>query len=100
MFPCSHGNISFLQNEKELRKSKDSYLHKGRFLYSYILLRFRNTLPLTPLGATPSGECTHTGASPTTKSRSLSQNLISWGSENKLKVSESKFNILGLNVAT
>jgi len=24
MFPCSHGNISFLRNEKEVRQSKES----------------------------------------------------------------------------
>jgi hypothetical protein len=33
MFPCSHGNISFLQIGKEARKSKDSCLCKGRFPY-------------------------------------------------------------------
>jgi hypothetical protein len=68
--------------------------------YSCILLRFRNTLVPTPLGATRQGECTRSGASPTIESRSVSQNLISWGLEYKLKVSESKFNILGLNIAT
>jgi hypothetical protein len=40
MFPCSHGNISFLGNEKEAGKSKESCLHKGRFLYLCVPLRF------------------------------------------------------------
>jgi hypothetical protein len=51
---CSHGNISFPQNVKEVRKSKESCLLQGRFLYLCILLRFGNTLalgshPLVPL---------------------------------------------------
>jgi len=46
MFPCSHGNISFPQNGKEVRKSKESCLLKARFLYLCILLRFGNTLAL------------------------------------------------------
>jgi hypothetical protein len=56
MFPHSHGNISFLPNEKKVRKYKESYLSKGRF---------RNTLRLTPLSAPPLGEHTHTRTSPT-----------------------------------
>ncbi len=46
MFPCSHGNICCPQNGKEVRKSKESCLVKGRFLYLCILLRFGNTLAL------------------------------------------------------
>jgi hypothetical protein len=60
MFPRSHGNISFPQHGKDLKKSKESYLLKGRFLYLCILLRFGNTFGLTTLGAPPSGERTGT----------------------------------------
>jgi hypothetical protein len=56
-FICSHGNISFLWNEKEVRKSKESCLGKGRFLYWCILLRFGNILKLMPKGAPSFGEC-------------------------------------------
>jgi hypothetical protein len=42
MFPCSHENISFLQNGKEARK--ESCLHKWRLQYSCILLMLGNTL--------------------------------------------------------
>jgi len=66
MFPCSHGNISFLRNEKEGRKSKESCLHKGRFLYVSVPLRFPNSLKLTASSAPPSEESTHMGTSPTT----------------------------------
>jgi hypothetical protein len=31
MFPCSHENIFFLRIDKEVRKSKESCLHKGEF---------------------------------------------------------------------
>ncbi len=41
MFPQKY---FFLQNKKEKRKSKESYLHQGRFLNSCVLLRFGNTL--------------------------------------------------------
>jgi hypothetical protein len=34
MFPHSHGNISFLPNEKKVRKYKESCLSKGRFMCS------------------------------------------------------------------
>jgi hypothetical protein len=66
MFPCSHGNISFLGNEKEAGKSKQSCLHKGRFLYLCVPLSFPNSPRLPPLSAPPSGERTHMGTSPTT----------------------------------
>jgi len=68
MFPCSHGNISFLQNEKEARKLKESCFCKGRFQYLCILLRFGNTLGLRALSAAPLGDHTHIGTSPTTSS--------------------------------
>jgi hypothetical protein len=67
---CSHilnGNISFLRNGKEARKSKESPLCKGRFLNSCILLRFGKTLGLMLSSAFPSGEHAHIGTSPTTK---------------------------------
>jgi hypothetical protein len=66
MFPCSHGNISFLQNGKEVRKLKESCLHTGRFPYLCVLLRFGNTLRLTPLGDPPSWERTGARTSPPT----------------------------------
>jgi hypothetical protein len=37
---------SFLQNGKEVKKSQESYLCKGRFPYECVLLRFGNTLGL------------------------------------------------------
>ncbi len=47
---CSH-----VPMEKEARKSKESYLHKGRFLlYSCILLRFGNSLSRPSLRRTHS----------------------------------------------
>ncbi len=54
-FICSHVCM-----EKEVRKSKESCLSKGRFLYSCILLlRFGNILEVTTLVGAPSfGECT------------------------------------------
>jgi hypothetical protein len=33
MFPCSHGNISFLQNGKEVRKLKKNVISKKRVVY-------------------------------------------------------------------
>ncbi len=67
-FICSHGNISFLRNRKQVRKSTESCLCKGRFSYFCVLLRFGNTLRLTPSTAPPSGrECTHTRTSPTSR---------------------------------
>jgi len=68
MFPCSHGNISFLRNQKEARKLKESCSHKGRFQYLCIHLRFGNTLGLRALGAASLGDHTHTGTSLTTSS--------------------------------
>jgi hypothetical protein len=52
--------------EKEVRKSKESCLSKGRFLYSCILLlRFGNILEVTTLVGAPSfGECTSIGNLP------------------------------------
>jgi hypothetical protein len=44
--------------QTKVRKYKESCLRKGRFQFSSILLRFGNTIRLTPLGAPPSGECT------------------------------------------
>jgi hypothetical protein len=69
MFPCSHWNISFPQNWKEVRKSKESCLHKGRFLYLCIILRFGNTLALGshPWVPLPKENALVGGTSPTTK---------------------------------
>ncbi len=38
-FICSHGNISFLQNRKEVRKSKESCLRKERLkgFHTYVI---------------------------------------------------------------
>jgi hypothetical protein len=63
VFPHSHGNISFLPNEKKqgiiiIIIIINSCLHKGRFLYSCVLLRFGNTFRLMPSSVPPSGECT------------------------------------------
>ncbi len=67
MFPSSHRNISFLQNGKEARQSRESCLQKGKFPYLCVLLRFENTLQFMPLGGPPSGEHTCTRTSPTNK---------------------------------
>ncbi len=67
MFPHSHGNISFLRNGKEARKSKESPLCKGMFSNSCVLLRFGNTLGLMLSSASPSGEHARMGTSPSTK---------------------------------
>ncbi len=66
MFSRSNANISFLRNRKEVRKSKESCLCKGRFPYLWVLLRFKNTLGLMPSGALPLGQRTHTRTSLTT----------------------------------
>ncbi len=65
LFPRSHGSISFLQNGKEARKFfLKSCLHKRRFQYSSILLRFGNALgSLMYLGSPPTGEHTRMGTS-------------------------------------
>ncbi len=54
MFPCSHGNMSFVLNQKEARKSKELFM-KGEvlILVRCVLLRFGNTLGLMPLGKVP-----------------------------------------------
>jgi hypothetical protein len=88
MFPHSQGNISFQQSRIEARKSRESCLHKGSFLYSCVLLWFRNTLVPSPevqehpgahsgtlSGAPPSGEHPCTRTSPTTF-------LFLWGNSN------------------
>jgi hypothetical protein len=69
MFPRYHGNISFPQNRKEVRKSKESCLLKGRFLYLCILLRVGNTLALGshPWVPPPKENALVGGTSPTTK---------------------------------
>ncbi len=69
MFPCSHGNISFPQNGKEVMKLKKSCLLKGRFLYLCILLRFGNTLALGshPWVPLPQENALVGGTSPATK---------------------------------
>jgi hypothetical protein len=46
---------------------KDNGFCAWRFLYFWVLLRFRNTLGLMPSGDPPLGEPTHTGTSRTTK---------------------------------
>jgi hypothetical protein len=53
MSKCSHGNILFLRNEKEERGNKRRVVYRRgrRFLYSCVLLRFRNALKLTPSSA-------------------------------------------------
>jgi hypothetical protein len=58
----------FYEMRKKGGNKKRVVLHKGRFmfLYSCVLLKFGNTLDLMPSSALPSGECTHTGTSPTT----------------------------------
>jgi hypothetical protein len=53
VFPCSHGNISFVPIKKEARREE---IKRELFLYSCVLLRFWNTIGLTPSSATPSGE--------------------------------------------
>jgi hypothetical protein len=57
MFPCSHGNISFLWNGKEARKSKVSGGSRTH-VFSWG--------SRTPSGAPPSGEHTHMRTSPRT----------------------------------
>ncbi len=58
MFPCSHGNISFLWNEKEARKLKKSCLWK-QVLVLMRSPRFENTLERIPSSAPPLREHTH-----------------------------------------
>jgi len=65
-FICSHLPMEIFLFKKESRKLKESCLRKGRFLYSCVLLRYRNTIRLTPLSAPPSGEHTCVGTSPAT----------------------------------
>ncbi len=76
LFPRSHRNIYFLQNGKEVRKSKESCLQKGRFPYLCVLLRFENTLWFMPLDGPPSGEHTCTRTSPTTNYLKIMQRSI------------------------
>jgi hypothetical protein len=67
---CSHVPMEiFLLYEmgKKQGNQKRALLRKGRFLYSYVLLRFGNTLRLTLSSATPSGEHAHMGTSLTNK---------------------------------
>ncbi len=66
MFSRSHGNNFFLQNGKEVRKLKESCLHRGTFPYLCVILRFGNIFGLTPLGGPPSGERTCAMTSPPT----------------------------------
>jgi hypothetical protein len=70
LFPCSHGNISFLQNRKEAEKMKVVYIMGGSHTcaFSWGLG--------TPTDAPPTRECTRMGISPTTLSLSLSLSLF------------------------
>jgi hypothetical protein len=65
----------FYEPEKKQGNKKRVCLLKGGFLYSCILLRFRNTLELRPSGVPPPGECTCTGTSLTTKSTVISSRV-------------------------
>ncbi len=68
-FICSHVPMEiFIFYEMKMKggNKKRVVLHKGRFLYSCVLLKFGNTFNLMPSSAPPSGECTRTWTSPTT----------------------------------
>jgi hypothetical protein len=62
-FICSHVPMEI---RKKRGIKKRVVFCKGRFMYPCILLRFKNTLGLMPLGAPPSGEHTHARTSSTT----------------------------------
>jgi hypothetical protein len=68
-FICFHDSMEiFIFNETRKKQGiKRELFMKGRFMYLCLLLRFGNTLGLTPLGAPPSRECTCEGTSLTTK---------------------------------
>ncbi len=66
-FICSHVPMEifiFYEMKKKGGNKKRVVLHKGRFLYSCVLLKFGNTFDLMPSSAPPLGECTLIGTSP------------------------------------
>jgi hypothetical protein len=76
MFPCSHDLFFSYEKEKEGRKWKESCLSKGRFLYSYVLLRFGNAVGLMLWCAPPSGERMSTETFPYNIPSSIANKLI------------------------